>query len=621
MLGWDSGMARMFLFGISPYRRRWQLCVGMTCIFVALSNITFAQVTNSWTAGTSGKWETPGNWDQGAPNIAQSAVLISNLITKTVTIDSFTAAIYPDTLTISNLIVAAPLDVTNTLFLNNIDTNVLHIVDGLMVGADDPPNAGIGLSLLISTNSTLLVGGVMGGPLAIHDGIMEIVGGTLSVTNSTLSVAASDSSVGRLILSNGLVQAQGVVIGGAFHADGTIEITGGTMTLSSSLRLGIDVRSSGHLAITGDGLFVITNASTFVGYDSECDGDITISNATMLADDLWVGYGVRCFGALTVEDGTLTLSGPLLVGNFTSGGTVSLNGGLIVVTNAATSIATFQAEASTMTIEDGLFLAREILICPDGNSDGTLTINDGSVDLSSYLQVGSGTQGDARVLINGGQLIVTNDAITVGTASINTALVAVSGGLLAAKSIDLGVGIPDDAAGTLTVNGDACVTVSTGITLGDCALSVAGFVDMDDGQLTVTNATGSGFIDVRDGQLTLNGGTLQVDQLVMTNTCGSFVHYGGTLIVGSVILDPNAFRITAVTPQGNDILITWMMGPGSTNALQAASCGTNGSYTTNGFTNIFVVTGNTTPGTITNYLDVGGVTNRPARYYRARLAP
>lgn len=44
-------------------------------------------------------------------------------------------------------------------------------------------------------------------------------------------------------------------------------------------------------------------------------------------------------------------------------------------------------------------------------------------------------------------------------------------------------------------------------------------------------------LDVRRGRLALNGGLLQADTLVMTNTCGLFFR-GGTLMVGSVILDP-----------------------------------------------------------------------------------
>ena len=81
----------------------------------------------------------------------------------------------------------------------------------------------------------------------------------------------------------------------------------------------------------------------------------------------------------------------------------------------------------------------------------------------------------------------------------------------------------------------------------------------------------------------------------------------------------SALRITSITRQGADILVNWTMGTGKTNALQETSGDPGGGYATNGFTDIFSVTN--TVGTATNYLDIGGATNTPARYYRVRLVP
>jgi hypothetical protein len=78
-------------------------------------------------------------------------------------------------------------------------------------------------------------------------------------------------------------------------------------------------------------------------------------------------------------------------------------------------------------------------------------------------------------------------------------------------------------------------------------------------------------------------------------------------------------RITSIAAQGADVLVSWTMGAGKTNALQVTSGDPGGGYVTNGFTDIFGVTN--TVGTATNYLDVGGATNVPARYYRVRLVP
>lgn len=75
--------------------------------------------------------------------------------------------------------------------------------------------------------------------------------------------------------------------------------------------------------------------------------------------------------------------------------------------------------------------------------------------------------------------------------------------------------------------------------------------------------------------------------------------------------------INYIEQLGGDMLITFSMGPGATNTLQASG-GIGG---TNVFTNIFVVPSNTYAGAVTNFLDAGAVSNFPSRFYRVRLGP
>jgi PKD repeat protein len=81
----------------------------------------------------------------------------------------------------------------------------------------------------------------------------------------------------------------------------------------------------------------------------------------------------------------------------------------------------------------------------------------------------------------------------------------------------------------------------------------------------------------------------------------------------------SSFHVISVVPTGSDLLVTWMMGSGRTNALQATAGDAYGGYTTDNFADIFTVTN--TVGTTTNYLDTGVATNVSARYYRVRLVP
>jgi len=93
------------------------------------------------------------------------------------------------------------------------------------------------------------------------------------------------------------------------------------------------------------------------------------------------------------------------------------------------------------------------------------------------------------------------------------------------------------------------------------------------------------------------------------------------------------FRITSIVRQGagsNDINITWTARPCKVYIVQISPGTTNdGSYVTNTFADIAssltiggVVGGGFVKGdVITNYVDVGGGTNKPTRYYRVRLVP
>jgi hypothetical protein len=564
--------------------------------------VTHSQTTNSWIGRSDGKWERERHWDDGLPSITQSAVIISNANSKVVTIDKHTARKFPDSLTISNLTVSAQGGDTNTLFLENTGTVALHILNDLTIG--------IGLNnfgdpftregALISTNSTLIVDGLLDGQLE-DNGTIVITGGSLITTNCSLQVAVptDNPAVGLLIISNTIVQARDVTVAASYsESSGTMEVISGIMTLSSSLTVGnSDGRGDGgygSLLVANGCMLVVTNEDTGI-----INGTMTVANASFLGAGVFLGGG-KSFGELAINNGTVTLSGGIEVAlGDRSSGNVSLNGGMLIVTNNAINMGAVPG-VGNFAVSDGIFLGQAMFLL-----ESTLSIQGGTSILSSNLVLYFGS----AFYINGGQLFVTNAPIIIrsGRASI------VSGGLLAANYIDF-------ADGQLLINGGS-VTVSTGITLGNCDGTAVGYASVDGGQLTVTNAAHTGFIDVRSGEVTLDGGTLQVDKLVMTNSCGSFIHTGGTLIVGSVVLDPNAFRITSVAREGNNLRVTWLMGPGQTNALQVSSGGIHGSYNTNSFTDIFVVTNNTFPGTLTNYLDIGAATNKPSRFYRARLAP
>jgi PKD repeat protein len=83
----------------------------------------------------------------------------------------------------------------------------------------------------------------------------------------------------------------------------------------------------------------------------------------------------------------------------------------------------------------------------------------------------------------------------------------------------------------------------------------------------------------------------------------------------------SGLRITSITKQGIDVLVTWTTVGGETNIVQAATGLPDGSYATN-FVDLspsIVISGS--GDATTNYLDGGGATNVPSRFYRVRLQP
>jgi len=275
----------------------------------------------------------------------------------------------------------------------------------------------------------------------------------------------------------------------------------------------------------------------------------------------------------------------------------------------------------------------------------------------NYL-VGSNTFADVLLIQNGGALSSGFGQLGYEVSSSNNSVRVVDGGVWQSDTLYVG----DQASGNSLVVAGGSILV-TGLTVGFDSATCDNLIQLDSGSVVVTNATADAVLEVRNGELILNGGVLQADKLVMTNACGLFIRNGGTLIVGSLVLDPNlsavgdgipngwkqqygldpfdpavanadpdgdgftnlqefqagtdptnglsALRILGIGIQGSDVLLTWRAGGGRTNVLQTAS-------------SLLGVYFNISPNivipdvgdVVTNYLDRGAATNTTCRFYR-----
>ncbi|MGD1018382.1 MAG: PKD domain-containing protein [Verrucomicrobiia bacterium] len=83
----------------------------------------------------------------------------------------------------------------------------------------------------------------------------------------------------------------------------------------------------------------------------------------------------------------------------------------------------------------------------------------------------------------------------------------------------------------------------------------------------------------------------------------------------------SVLRITSLAGQGSNMVVTWKTAGVRTNVVQATKGSAAGGYS-NSFQDISgPIILNISGDTSTNYIDAGGATNRPSRYYRIRLGP
>jgi hypothetical protein len=631
-------------------------------VIVGVSGPARAQ-TNSWinSSEDAGQDATNRSLPQ-APTNTQSTV-ITNDASKTVTIDSVTSASYPETMTVSNVVLSAPTGATNTLDLSGSGTNSpLSVLDTFTLSAG---------GLLRLTDATLWMRSV----------VADTPTNTVSITNGVLSVD------GTVVLStNGVLAVDsGMYVGLDPNACGSVWLTTGES--SAGGKLTVTSTSPSAIGVNGLGQLVVSN------------GDVQVSSGFV-----FVGSGIGSQGAITVA-GSNSYFSPychfsvssltrLVVGMETGATGIVRIGtqGQLVTTNSLVTIigcdGSGELSLSNGPVSYGLntnitSTLGSVEIGGNPGSSGTLTVAGGYNFSQAAMLIGSSPQATGTVWVTGGEFTQSGSYLISGQTNFwstfvgpyGVGLITVSNGYWRGSAMILGS--QSNSYGAVTVNGGSMTLLSkvlvggtaviSNLVVGNCASGAVGVVNIDGGNLYITNAAHNAVLDVRDGQLILNSGVLQVDKLVMTNVCGLFVRNGGALVVTSSVLATNldadgdgmlngweqaygldplnagdasadndgdglsnlqeflagtnptnsasAFQITSVLTEGDDLRITWSVVTGKTYRVQRAS-----DIATNAFSDLATVSVPATPAiTQTNYLDVGAATNSMPRFYKIKL--
>jgi hypothetical protein len=347
--------------------------------------VTVALGPNSWTNNESGKWEEGANWSLNVPPfVGHSLVAITNAGTKTVRNDATTAAGFPTTLTVSNLLISAPSGETNTLLLAHGATSTpLHILRNLTVDS--------GGALMIR-DAALNLAVPFSDPVSL-DGELTLDGGTLTVTNNSVRLYVGNNGPGTLTVSKGTLMAYYPIVGAKAGANGTWDIAGGTNIVTTVFDIADSLTATGTVKITGGLLSVPV---VYVGLFG--NGRMFVSNGT---------FQCATLGLIASQDGSqgtfIAAGGTSTFGSMMISGDFGATGSVLVAGNAQVGIDGLLENHGTLTVTGG-----DLLVFGQVDSIGQTLVSGGAIRSQAVL-VGNGQSGgNSTFRLEGGTLLTGN---------------------------------------------------------------------------------------------------------------------------------------------------------------------------------------------------------------------
>jgi autotransporter-associated beta strand protein len=490
------------------------------------------------------------------------------------------------------------------------------------LAGSDQAGAGLDTYVIGNLNSNTTFAGTITNGAQHSVALIKIGSGTLAITGTNSYTGGTTVSNGTLAISNPLGQ-------------GTLTVAGGTNTISSTLAVGNSAGATGAVWVTGGRLDA--GIQTIV-LGSSGTGQMTVSNGTVGATILELGLNSGSRGTLTIAGGTVAQPVVLSAGANGATGMVWVTGGQL---GPIVSMQIGRSGNGQMTVSNGTVLATSSVSLGvgifAGSSQGSLTVVGGSVAATN----GSGTaalivgQADPGFYTQSGGTVTVDNLLATNLAS---SVFTFNGGMFQTKATTVSnnqqcvVGNGATVANYHLLGGIHSfkngLRVRNSATLSGCG-TVTGVVVVDVGGAVVADCGGSLTFNssvTNNGTMkAINGSVLESYGPVVNNglidITGGTTNFHSTFVNNGSIVGgpPPVFQIASIVAQGNNILITWATSAGKTNELQVTSGGSGGSYSTNNFVAIFGVTN--AVGSSTNYLDIGGATNRPTRFYRVRLVP
>ena len=460
-------------------------------------------------------------------------------------------------------------------------------------------------------NGALVVDGI-GSMSGLRNNVLVTGNGSVWRNSSWLQMSGLQSSV---VISNGgaLYTAGTLTSYVGYNGDGSNRLvvtgSGSVWTNSGGVVIGYAgaIPAHGTRMLISDGGMVHNGGAAIGSSSNSMDNCVVVSGLGSLwrnTDDLTVG-DISSGNSLIISNGGHVKNVDASIGVFAraSSNSVIVTGSGSVWSNSNLTLGWFAGTSgNTLTISNGgAVVAGNVVIVPLSGASATLTINGGILtanalkltNSTSRLFLNVGTLNSSGTSVTNAQQFVVGD----GAASANFHLL---GGT---HSFNNGLRIRTNSflTGCGTVTG-AVVIDPGGSVVADCG-----------GNLTFTGSvTNNGIIHVQNGSVLetysafINNGILDI----MTGT----TNFHSTFINNGTIVNASYFRVTSLTQEGDNMRISWPAVGGRSYVVQVADdLGA-------GFTDLspaIVIPG--TSLSTANYLDLGGATNTPSRFYRVKL--
>lgn len=392
-------------------------------------------------------------------------------------------------------------------------------------------------TLSISSGTTLLSHGFVNiGSSARGDVSVSGAGATLTVdgalTNLHPEIDVGNAAVGTLSVSNGGRASARNVFVGVFGSAGSVTIgTGGNLSAGSNLIIG----APGEVSVSGG---VISSSFLSVG------GSLSLSNG---------GRGTA--GTLGISNGVVTVaSGSTLSAGFSGGG------GIDVGSQQGSSGDVAVVGSGSQATVAGVFRVGSV-------GTGTLTIANGAQvnapSLISLMSVGSQTTGNGTVVVDGGQLNLTQASgpLIIGDAGVGTLSVKAGGQVNGGVGLTMIIGSQKTGRGSVTIDSGQISLLSMPLIVGDAG---TGTLMMQPGSQVKANnvilgnqASGIGNVVVGNGSSLTSTFSLTVGKQ-SASTSSLKVNSGGTVTVNSGDLFIGSGQATngAVTVDGGTLTAT-----------------------------------------------------------------